>query len=137
MFFSVVLSVSVPPWFLVFLIFPRHTPDLCVERFLPRLWLQPGCTTELNSSLFATIFEGPLERTDSLTTAKSVSRARARLRDVACYVSTHWFVPFGIHLSRNCCNPGRARADWSAVADPQERWQISTFFYAFLPVMKW
>src|SRR5205085_12149499 len=34
---------------------------------------------------------------------KSVSRARARLRDVACYVSTHWWVPFGIHLSRNCC----------------------------------
>ena len=34
---------------------------------------------------------------------KSVSRARARLRDVACYVSTHWFMPLGIHLSRNCC----------------------------------
>ena len=38
---------------------------------------------ELNSSLFATIFEGPVERTDSLSHSKSVSRARARLRDGA------------------------------------------------------
>src|SRR5947209_10371472 len=36
--------------------------------------------------------------------ALPVSRARARLRDVACYLSTHWFVPLGVHFFRNRCS---------------------------------
>src|SRR5205085_12679911 len=40
-------------------------------------------------------------RTSCSPQQKSVSRARARLRDVACYVSTPWFVPFGTHLCWN------------------------------------